>query len=63
MSCRAPRAGAPVSYFVRAKDAAGNQSANSNTVARRAPPPTQFENVSLVRSGGHFCGNQTFPAL
>ncbi|MFG1818647.1 discoidin domain-containing protein [Kribbella sp. NPDC049174] len=28
-----------------------------------ATPPTRFENVSLVRSGGHFWGNQTFPAL
>lgn len=26
-------------------------------------PPTRFENVSLVRSGGHFWGNQAFPAL
>ncbi len=28
-----------------------------------ATPPTRFENVSLVRSGGHFWGNQAFPAL
>jgi hypothetical protein len=28
-----------------------------------ATPPTRFENVSLVRAGGHFWGNQTFPAL
>ncbi|MFG2052592.1 discoidin domain-containing protein [Micromonospora sp. NPDC048930] len=26
-------------------------------------PPTQFQNVSLVRSGGHFWGAQTFPAM
>lgn len=25
--------------------------------------PTRFENISLVRSGGHFWGNQTFPAI
>ncbi|ASW55939.1 glycosyl hydrolase [Plantactinospora sp. KBS50] len=28
-----------------------------------ANPPTRFEDVSLVRSGGHFWGNQTFPAM
>ncbi|MGW5668768.1 discoidin domain-containing protein [Micromonospora sp. NPDC003776] len=28
-----------------------------------ASPPTQFQNVSLVRSGGHFWGQQTFPAM
>ncbi|HEU5032162.1 MAG TPA: discoidin domain-containing protein [Spirillospora sp.] len=26
-------------------------------------PKTTFENISLVRAGGHFWGNQTFPAL
>ncbi|GAA3471222.1 galactose-binding domain-containing protein [Nonomuraea roseola] len=25
--------------------------------------PTRFENISLVRAGGHFWGNQTFPAI
>ncbi|WP_406049078.1 discoidin domain-containing protein [Kribbella sp. NBC_00889] len=28
-----------------------------------ATPPTRFENASVVRSGGHFWGNQTFPAV
>ncbi|MET9269681.1 discoidin domain-containing protein [Kribbella sp. NPDC003557] len=28
-----------------------------------ASPPTQFQNASVVRSGGHFWGNQTFPAV
>ncbi|MER7459958.1 discoidin domain-containing protein [Micromonospora sp. NPDC126480] len=28
-----------------------------------ASPPTRFENISLVRSGGHFWGAQTFPAI
>jgi hypothetical protein len=28
-----------------------------------ASPPTQFQNISLVRSGGHFWGNQTFGAI
>ncbi|MGW5193130.1 discoidin domain-containing protein [Kribbella sp. NPDC004138] len=28
-----------------------------------ATPPTQFQNASVVRSGGHFWGNQTFPAV
>ncbi|MEV0159762.1 CARDB domain-containing protein, partial [Nonomuraea fuscirosea] len=28
-----------------------------------ASPPTRFENISLVRAGGHFWGQQTFPAL
>ncbi|MET7968805.1 discoidin domain-containing protein [Micromonospora sp. NPDC005305] len=28
-----------------------------------ASPPTQFQNVSLIRAGGHFWGQQTFPAL
>ncbi|SBT39127.1 discoidin domain-containing protein [Micromonospora auratinigra] len=28
-----------------------------------ASPPTRFENISLIRSGGHFWGAQTFPAL
>ncbi|WP_113704666.1 discoidin domain-containing protein [Nonomuraea lactucae] len=28
-----------------------------------ADPPTRFENVSLVRAGGHFWGAQTFPAM
>ncbi|MEU1726106.1 discoidin domain-containing protein [Nonomuraea sp. NPDC005692] len=27
------------------------------------PGQTKFENISLVRSGGHFWGQQTFPAL
>ncbi|MEV4833510.1 discoidin domain-containing protein [Nonomuraea sp. NPDC049486] len=28
-----------------------------------ANPPTRFENISLVRAGGHFWGAQTFPAM
>ncbi|MFI6329747.1 discoidin domain-containing protein [Micromonospora chersina] len=28
-----------------------------------ATPPTQFQNVSLIRAGGHFWGAQTFPAM
>jgi hypothetical protein len=28
-----------------------------------ANPPTRFENISLVRCGGHFWGAQTFPAI
>ncbi|GAA1732589.1 discoidin domain-containing protein [Nonomuraea bangladeshensis] len=28
-----------------------------------ASPPTVFDNISLVRAGGHFWGQQTFPAL
>ncbi|MEU8264057.1 discoidin domain-containing protein [Micromonospora sp. NPDC048999] len=28
-----------------------------------ASPPTQFQNISLVRAGGHFWGAQTFPAI
>ncbi len=28
-----------------------------------ASPPTRFENISLIRSGGHFWGAQTFPAI
>jgi hypothetical protein len=28
-----------------------------------ASPPTTFDNISLVRSGGHFWGAQTFPAI
>ncbi|NBE96456.1 glycosyl hydrolase [Nonomuraea sp. KC401] len=28
-----------------------------------ADPPTVFENISLVRAGGHFWGQQTFPAM
>ncbi len=28
-----------------------------------ASPPTQFQNMSLVRTGGHFWGAQTFPAI
>jgi hypothetical protein len=28
-----------------------------------ANPPTRFENISLVRTGGHFWGAQTFPAI
>jgi hypothetical protein len=28
-----------------------------------ASPPTRFENVSVVRSGGHFWGAQTFPGI
>ncbi|GAA1512029.1 discoidin domain-containing protein [Sphaerisporangium rubeum] len=28
-----------------------------------ADPPTRFENISIVRAGGHFWGSQTFPAI
>ncbi|MFC0627703.1 discoidin domain-containing protein [Kribbella deserti] len=28
-----------------------------------ATPPTRFENISVVRAGGHFWGNQTFPGI
>ncbi|MCX4387404.1 discoidin domain-containing protein [Micromonospora peucetia] len=28
-----------------------------------ADPPTRFENISIVRAGGHFWGAQTFPAI
>lgn len=28
-----------------------------------ASPPTRFENISIVRAGGHFWGNQVFPAI
>ncbi|MFC7386784.1 discoidin domain-containing protein [Sphaerisporangium rhizosphaerae] len=28
-----------------------------------ADPPTQFQNISIVRAGGHFWGQQTFPAI
>ncbi|MEU4193009.1 discoidin domain-containing protein [Kribbella sp. NPDC026611] len=28
-----------------------------------ATPPTQFQNASVVRSGGHFWGNQAFPGV
>ncbi|WP_248965035.1 galactose-binding domain-containing protein [Sphaerisporangium perillae] len=28
-----------------------------------ADPPTQFQNISIVRAGGHFWGAQTFPAI
>jgi hypothetical protein len=28
-----------------------------------ASPPTRFENISVVRSGGHFWGSQTFPGI
>ncbi|MEV6493619.1 discoidin domain-containing protein, partial [Actinoplanes sp. NPDC051633] len=28
-----------------------------------ASPPTTFDNISIVRAGGHFWGNQTFPGL
>ncbi|WP_460650156.1 discoidin domain-containing protein [Kribbella endophytica] len=28
-----------------------------------ATPPTRFENISVVRSGGHFWGAQTFPGI
>ncbi|MGW0804896.1 discoidin domain-containing protein [Nonomuraea sp. NPDC002799] len=28
-----------------------------------ASPPTTFDNISLVRAGGHFWGQQTFPAM
>jgi hypothetical protein len=28
-----------------------------------ANPPTQFQNVSVVRAGGHFWGSQTFPGI
>ncbi|MFE2051784.1 discoidin domain-containing protein [Streptomyces sp. NPDC059459] len=46
-------AGTTVTYFVRAKDAAGNQSANSNTVTRRAgtgdtQAPTAPANLALT---------------
>nr|WP_051704199.1 CARDB domain-containing protein [Glycomyces sp. NRRL B-16210] len=26
-------------------------------------PPTRFENISIVRAGGHFWGSQTFPGI
>lgn len=29
----------------------------------RADPPTRFENISVVRAGGHFWGQQTFPGI
>ncbi|MFJ2028561.1 discoidin domain-containing protein [Streptosporangium sp. NPDC087985] len=28
-----------------------------------ASPPTKFENISIVRAGGHFWGSQTFPGI
>ncbi|GAA4231606.1 hypothetical protein FHR32_003527 [Streptosporangium album] len=28
-----------------------------------ADPPTKFENISIVRAGGHFWGSQVFPAI
>jgi hypothetical protein len=28
-----------------------------------ADPPTVFDNISIVRAGGHFWGGQTFPAI
>ncbi|MCD0442420.1 discoidin domain-containing protein [Glycomyces sp. A-F 0318] len=28
-----------------------------------ADPPTRFENISVVRAGGHFWGQQTFPGI
>ncbi|WP_250212574.1 discoidin domain-containing protein [Acrocarpospora catenulata] len=28
-----------------------------------ANPPTRFENISIVRAGGHFWGQQTFPGI
>jgi len=28
-----------------------------------ANPPTSIQNVSIIRSGGHFWGNQTFPGI
>ncbi|TMV06307.1 carbohydrate-binding protein [Paenibacillus thermoaerophilus] len=28
-----------------------------------ASPPTVLENITIVRAGGHFWGNQTFPAM
>ncbi|WP_320069118.1 discoidin domain-containing protein [Micromonospora sp. RTGN7] len=28
-----------------------------------ADPPTRFENISIVRAGGHFWNGQTFPAI
>ncbi|WP_341347415.1 discoidin domain-containing protein [Paenibacillus sp. FSL H3-0469] len=28
-----------------------------------ASPPTNFQNISVVRAGGHFWGSQTFPAI
>ncbi|AUG75530.1 Secreted glycosyl hydrolase [Kitasatospora sp. MMS16-BH015] len=47
-----PAATATVSYFVRARDAAGNQSANSNTVTRTgatATPPTAPSNLAYTQ--------------
>ncbi|MEU6860187.1 discoidin domain-containing protein [Glycomyces sp. NPDC046736] len=29
----------------------------------RSDPPTVFENISIVRAGGHFWGGQTFPGI
>ncbi|MFC6086494.1 discoidin domain-containing protein [Sphaerisporangium aureirubrum] len=28
-----------------------------------ADPPTRFENISIIRAGGHFWGSQTFPGI
>ncbi|WP_230879838.1 discoidin domain-containing protein [Planomonospora sp. ID67723] len=28
-----------------------------------ADPPTRFDNISIVRAGGHFWGSQTFPGI
>jgi hypothetical protein len=28
-----------------------------------ASPPTSFQNISIIRAGGHFFGNQTFPGI
>ncbi|MGW0146379.1 discoidin domain-containing protein [Streptomyces sp. NPDC003333] len=49
-------AGADVTYFVRARDAAGNVSANSNSVTRKGSggdtqPPTAPANLAYTQSG------------
>ncbi|MEU6546200.1 discoidin domain-containing protein [Streptomyces sp. NPDC046859] len=50
-------AGSDVTYFVRAKDAAGNVSADSNSVTRKGAggdtqPPTAPANLAYTQSGG-----------
>ncbi|CAM5630354.1 MULTISPECIES: discoidin domain-containing protein [Streptomyces] len=50
-------AGTDVTYFVRAKDAAGNVSANSDSVTRKGSggdtqPPTAPANLAYTQSGG-----------
>ncbi|MFJ7017748.1 discoidin domain-containing protein [Streptomyces sp. NPDC101117] len=50
-------AGTDVAYFVRAKDAAGNVSANSDSVTRKGSggdtqPPTAPANLAYTQSGG-----------